>query len=346
MSLTRHLKEFSSPVRRFVYASASSLAAAGTRGGDGVVTAKRFDFDQLTSLETQIPIPAEVASAQRRSHAIVAGIALDYRVRMDLPGFDIADTTAWNGLKRLQANPGVVHRGKHIASLLQDALNFGYLTLKEKDPHPLSLARISIPLAWCEAIYRAGPEAALTNDLGRRIKRAKDAVELTMGIPEELLFDVARMHRPLAPLLDEWNGAVSGGQGFTSNPTFLGSAAVGGADADLVIGDLLVEIKTREHITNPWIRDTLFQLLGYALLDIDDSYGIRRVAILLPRQPYIAVWTLDDLLGRDADEALPELREEFAGLLIRLLSIGNGKAREDHYAGEDSPVTELADELG
>lgn len=341
MSLTRHLRELSSPVRRFVYASAPGLAAAGTRGGDGAAAATRFDFGSLTSLETQIPIPAEVKPAQRKPHATIAGMALDYRLRMDLPGFDMVETTAWRGLERLQASPDAIHRGEHIARMLQDALNFGYLTLKEKDPHPLSLARISIPLAWCEAIYRAGPVAALTNDLGRRIKRAKDAVELTMSIPEELLFDVVRMHMPLASLLEEWNGAISGGTDFTSNPTFLGSAAVGGADADLVVGDLIVEIKTCEQITNPWIRDTLFQLLGYALLDIDDSHGIRRAAILLPRQPHIAIWTLDDLLGRDADEALPELREEFTSLLTEMLEIRLGEVEGDDDIGDDDPVAEL-----
>lgn len=343
MSLTRLLKDTESPVREFIYASAPELSVAGMRGAIGSATATRFGFDELTALETQIPIPAEVKPSQRKSHAIVAGMALDYRLRMDLPGFDIGETTAWKGLKRLQANPDVIHRGKHIAALLQDALNFGYLTLKEKDPHPLSLARLSVPLAWCEAVYRAGPVTALTNDLGRRIKRAKDAVELaTTGIDEELLFDVARMHNPLLPLLEQWNEAANEGYGYTPNPTFMGSIAVGGADADLVIGDLLIDIKTREQIANPWIRDTLFQLLGYALLDIDDAHGIRRVGILLPRQPYVAIWALDDILGRDADEALPELRDEFAVLLARMLA---DRIRVDlDELDEDENVEDLEDE--
>ncbi len=126
MSLTRHLKDADSPVRQLIYASAPELAAAGTRGA----IATRFEFDKLTSLETQIPIPTEVKPAQRKSHAVIAGMALDYRLRMDLPEFDVGETTAWKGLERLQANPGVIHRGKHIAQLLQDALNFAYLTLK------------------------------------------------------------------------------------------------------------------------------------------------------------------------------------------------------------------------
>ncbi|WP_144831122.1 hypothetical protein [Microbacterium sp. BH-3-3-3] len=317
MSLTSHLKDTDSSVREFVYSSAPTLATAGTRGDIGKVNATRFDFDTLTALATLIPIPAEVKPPQRKGHAIVAGMALDYRLRMNLPGFDVAATTAWRGLKRLQANPDVIHRGKHIAGLLQDALDFAYLTLKEKDPHPLSLARLSIPLAWCEAIYRAGPVTALANNLGRRIKRAKDGVELIMGIDENLLFDVARMHKPLVPLLDEWKGSAIP---VVSNPTFMGSLAVGGADADFIVGDLLVEIKTREQITSPWIRDTLFQLLGYTLLDVDDAHGIRRVGLLLPRQLHLQIWSLDELLGSDAEEALPEIRNKFAGLLTQILA--------------------------
>ena len=155
----------------------------------------------------------------------------------------------------------------------------------------------------------------------------EDAAELVMGIEEELLFDVHGMHKPLTPLLTECAQAAADGHQYTPNPTFLGSTAVGGADADLAIAHLLVDIKTREQITNHWIRDTLFQLLGYTLLDIDASHGIRRVAILLPRQPHIAIWSLDDVFGRDADEALPELREEFASLLLELMQANSGETK-------------------
>lgn len=136
-----------------------------------------------------------------------------------------------------------------------------------------------------------------------------------MNIDDSLLFDIALMRRAVEPTLDEWNRGIEAGVDYVANPRFLGSLAVGGADADWAVGDMLVELKTREEITSPWLRDTLFQLLGYALLDLDDSLGIRRVGILLPRQPYFAVWTLDDLLQRDADVALPRLRAAFAVLL-------------------------------
>lgn len=323
MSLTSHLADADSPVRQFIYSCAPELARAGTRGAVGRDAAERFGFDELTSLETHIPIPDEVKPAQRTSHAITAGIALDYRIRFDLPGFDITDTAAKKGLDRFALNPGVVHRGKHIESVIREAaMGLAYLTLKEPDPHPLSLARASVPLAWCEAIYRAGPVTALTGELGRQIKRAKDSVELMMSIDESLLFDVARMHGPLSDLLAEWSREAAAGTPYEPNPTFLGSPAVGGADGDLVIGDLLVDVKTREKVTNPWLRDVLFQLLGYALLDIDDAHGIRRVGIMLPRQPRLQIWSLDELLGAEAEDALPVLREEFASLLIGMVKAG------------------------
>lgn len=320
MSLTRHLKDPDSPVRLFISQCAPELALAGTRGAEGSAMATSFGFDELTALETQVPISAEVGPSRRKSHAITAGVALDYRIRMSLPGFEISETTAAKGLDRLALNPGVVHRGKHIEYLLREAtLGLAYRTLQEEDPHPLSIARASVSLAWCEAIYRAGPVTALSGELGRQIKRAKDSVELMLSIDEELLFDIVRMHAPIAALLNQWSQDVAAGAEYEPNPTFLGSIAVGGADGDLVIGDLLVEVKTREEISNSWLRETLFQLLAYTLLDLDDAHGIRRVGIMLPRQAHLQVWSLNELLGGDADEALPELREAFAGMLIKLV---------------------------
>jgi len=317
MSLTSHLKSAESLVRRFIYASAPQLALAGTRGAEGKALASSFGFDDLTALATQRPIPDEVEN--RTGHSIVVGMALDYRLRMDLPGFDFSQTVAQRGLDRLAADPGVVHRGKHIHKLLQESLGLAHRTLQQADSQPLSLARASVPLAWCESFVRTGPQVALSGDLGRQIKSAKNAVDLMMSIDSSLVFDIAVLHKSVAPLLEEWKQDIAAGASYVPNPSFLGSPAVGGADADLAIGDVLVDLKTREEITNPWLRDTLFQMLGYTLLDLNDSLGIRRVGILLPRQPYFAVWNLDDLLGRDSEYALPQLREEFAGLLGEML---------------------------
>jgi hypothetical protein len=320
MSLTSHLADAESSVRKFILAKAPELALAGTRGADGKKWAERFGFDGLSSLETRIPIPPDVEAATRQRHATTAGIAVDYRIRMDLPEFDISQTTAKRGLDRLALDPDVIHRGKHILRTLRDAtLGLAYLTLQEKNPHPLSLARASVPMAWCESIFRAGPVAALENDLGKQIKRAKGAADLMMSIERSLLFDIAHMHRPIENLLTQWRQDVAQGAYYAPNPSFMGSFAVGGADGDLIIDDLLVEVKTREEVTNPWLRETLFQLLGYALLDLDDAHGIRRVGIMLPRQSHLQIWSLDEFFGTDAEYVLPVLRNEFAVLLSEIL---------------------------
>ncbi|GAA1337713.1 hypothetical protein [Arthrobacter roseus] len=130
---------------------------------------------------------------------------------------------------------------------------------------------------------RAGPTVALSDNLSRQIKRAKDATDLMMGIDEPLLVDIATMRDRVVSLMGKWNRVIAAGDHYVPNPSFLGSPAVGGADGDCAIGDLLVDLKTTEKITNPWLKDTLFQLLGYALLGLDDALGIRRVGILLPR---------------------------------------------------------------
>ncbi|MBP2412043.1 hypothetical protein JOF48_000842 [Arthrobacter stackebrandtii] len=318
MTLTSHLSDKQSAVRQFIQACAPELALAGTAGRDGKAMAEFFGFDELTAREARLSIPEAVED--RKSHAIVAGIALDYRLRMDLPGFDFANTAGQKGLDILAKDMTVVPRGKHIHKVLEMALGFAYNTLKEKNPHRMSVARASVALAWCESIMRVGPELALSGNLGRQIRRAKDAVDLMMGIDESLLFDIELMRDGATPLIDQWNQEIAAGERYVPNPRFLGSAAVGGADADWTIGDLLVDLKTTEKVTNPWLRETLFQLLGYTLLDVDDSLGIRRVGILLPRQPFFAVWSVDELLNRDAADALPELRDEFADLLSDMLT--------------------------
>jgi hypothetical protein len=126
MSLTRHLSHKESPIRQFVHESAPQLALAGTRGRRGQEAASSFGFDELIALKTQLAIPEAVKD--RRGHAAVAGTALDYRLRMDLPGFNFVETVAQRGLDILAADTGAVHRGKHIHKMLEQALGFAYLT--------------------------------------------------------------------------------------------------------------------------------------------------------------------------------------------------------------------------
>ncbi len=78
------------------------------------------------------------------------------------------------------------------------------------------------------------------------------------------------------------------------NPTFEGSNDVGGADADLILGSALIDIKATVNpkIGRPW----LWQLLGYALLDYSDQYGIDTVGVYLSRQGHFLEWPIEALV--------------------------------------------------
>jgi hypothetical protein len=88
-------------------------------------------------------------------------------------------------------------------------------------------------------------------------------------------------------------------------PTFVGSRDVGGADADVIAGRLLLEWKatlgprrqsdSRRYCSLDLI--TLQQLLGYLLLDYQDEYAIDTLGLYAARYAYLVTWPAAELLG-------------------------------------------------
>ena len=102
----------------------------------------------------------------------------------------------------------------------------------------------------------------------------------------------------------------------TLNPTFEGSRDVGGADADLIVDGTLIEMKTT--IKSEIKTDGLLQLLGYALLDYPDEYGLDAIALYMARQGLYLRWDLEEALRGLCGEHPPsieELRAELKGVL-------------------------------
>jgi hypothetical protein len=79
------------------------------------------------------------------------------------------------------------------------------------------------------------------------------------------------------------------------NPTFGGSAEVGGADADVIVDRYLIEFKTT--ISPVTLQRIWFdQMLGYVLLDYDDAYALEGIGIYLTRQAMLIRWSLKEIL--------------------------------------------------
>lgn len=107
-------------------------------------------------------------------------------------------------------------------------------------------------------------------------------------------------------------------------PTFAGSPLMP-ADADLVAGGALVEIKTGQGPKAAGVGrrasldgTTLCQVLGYVLHDLDDRLGLQHVVLYQARYGHIASWDLQALLGELAGRAvdLAEMRDRWRSILL------------------------------
>lgn len=133
------------------------------------------------------------------------------------------------------------------------------------------LVEDSLLFAYCEQVYRSGqlPATATATDAGFFTYREDDVSDLN-----KLLNAME-----LSPKL------LTTQQEIYMNPHFGEySTMVGGADADMVFGTTLIDIKTTVHLND--IQDYFRQLIGYYLLSTYDNTFARpleNLAVYLPR---------------------------------------------------------------
>ncbi|GAA5227017.1 hypothetical protein [Paeniglutamicibacter antarcticus] len=178
-------------------------------------------------------------------------------------------------------------------------------------------ARAAWGLAHCVNAYRAGPALApLVPDL---VESGSFTVDVMLEQADDAAIAELVALRDLAEdrLLAKLAGPFSLGPTFDlSEP---GPAQRIGAEADLVAGGLLIDIKTNLAPKNKTgIRpdvlktDDVYQLLAYALLDYSNQYNIDRLGIYSARYGTLAEWPLGRvtslLSGRDFD--FPAARQE------------------------------------
>lgn len=204
-----------------------------------------------------------------------------------------------------------------------------------------SLAKACWALALLTEVRRAGlrvlERGPLAQFRGRTVSGAELLALASPAAIDQLVRLRAVFETNQLPQLVQQKGPWSVG------PTFVGSKLLS-ADADLIIGGFLLELKvlTRNELQ---VQD-VFQLVGYALLDFDDRYRLTDVAIFSARYARLTKWPLSDLLeelsGRQV--ALGAVREDFRQVLLRLprpsspavapITAGAG---EFHYGGIGRP---------
>lgn len=166
------------------------------------------------------------------------------------------------------------------------------------------LARYCFVLALFEEVFRtpnweSGPLV---------IPSTKQSVEELLAVPEQAVID--DLCQLSALFYDRFHGLLT--LPHVLNPTFKGSSDVAGADADLIVDGCLIDIKAsvNSKINPEWLR----QIVGYVLLDYDDTYQITSVGIYMARQGMLFTWPLADLLSQligDPAATVESLRQEF-----------------------------------
>ena len=173
-------------------------------------------------------------------------------------------------------------------------------------------ARLCYAMAWFEEVYRtrrlwpgtplgeAGP--------GFTVKQLLEAV------PGYAVEDLMAQAEVASGALGELRAACPPCQ-VHAGPDFAGSSDVGGADADLIVGGLLIDVKATvapSRLRKP----EFYQLLGYALLDYDDEYGIDGLGFYLSRFGRLITWPVEEYLAMlGSSRSLPRLRTACAAAL-------------------------------
>jgi hypothetical protein len=176
---------------------------------------------------------------------------------------------------------------------------------------PDYLNRVCWALALLAEVYRSSGAALAGGPITRL--RDESAGSLLAAAPEAGLAQLAALRAVLETLLLPHLARREGM--WAVGPTLAGSELMAG-DADLIAGDLLLELKVSAKPASLAMTDA-WQVLGYALMDYTDEFGITDVAVFAARYGYLATWNLEALLSELAGKPVnvTELRTEFRELL-------------------------------
>jgi hypothetical protein len=246
------------------------------------------------------------------------GTAFDYRIRYRY------EVTA---IRRLVAYKGAVM----AAGLLgcEDMLPPAFVELESALDHLMGgIADLSSPLPVDqeERLCRLCYALALYEQHYRGT--ANENWPLVKLGPEATLEQIVKLCSPrvvedlvgMSHLFSECPDPALIGTPAVLNPTFAGSVELGGADADLILGRTLIDLKTTKK-GKPG-RALYWQIVGYALADYTNEYDIDRVGFYFARYGSVVSWPLDDLLQRlagkpvDIEETRAEFKKLLAGLAV------------------------------
>lgn len=280
-----------------------------------------------------LPITVPVPPADVRPAWATLGAAVDHRLRYSMAAGSDPGGAVTGGVRRIATTPGLgLDRG--TAAALSTAGKDLITRLArlaeahrpwERDRSMLlpaaveeDFARACFVAAWFEEFFRSG-RLSPTTPLGTA-SPSTTLADLLAAVPAYAAADMVALQTLAAasPGLTALRAGTPT-RDVVGGPTFAGSIAVGGADADLIAGGLLLDVKTTADPGKVPSLNNVWQLAGYVLLDYDDEHRIDRVGWYLTRTGALVTWPLPDFLALlGATRPLPQLRARFADVARRL----------------------------
>ncbi|MCQ0003185.1 UvrD-helicase domain-containing protein [Streptomyces sudanensis] len=294
LSLTGQLKYDSSPVSQFM---AAHLPYSQNLVGD------------YQARIAGLPHPVQPIDVRYPNWSAL-GHAVDYRLRLSLGGrLGPAVAAGVMLLDETGPLPGAPARGTrgalHAAGRELLAAVDTYLA----DPGSLdenALTRLCFVAGFFEDIARTG-EIRRFSMLGSATP-ATTLDDLTAAVPEYVVTDIDQQMRLAEGPFAAFRALPQ--RARVCGPVFAGSGDIGGADADYILGGLLLDCKATKDPRRLG-REEIHQLAGYLLLDYDDRFGIDRVGLYLSRQGGLITWDAAGFLRRlGAGAPLPRLRAQ------------------------------------
>lgn len=289
MALTHQLAERDSPVRGFFE----------TR-----FPAQRFKPISKLWYETVRAVPIVCPPPDGVNPGTI-GTAFDYRARLCWAPIEWESTVAAGGMMHVfglgRADLGM------LAFELQDELARVAPSRCGADLDDEAEERVSrccYALALYEQFFRtlAAATSSPLLELGKR-STIEDVVAIAPPAAVDDLASMARLLCETYPTMVVRPAVL--------NPRFDGSVEIQGADADLIVDQMLLELKTTRQDSFQRV-DHVCQLLGYTLLDYSNEYDLSAVGVYLARRGLLIRWDIAELLAACCDtENLDALRVDF-----------------------------------
>ena len=300
LSLTHQLSYASSPISRFLadhFPGQHHVVhdyLSRIRGLPHPVQPTDVRYPAWSALGHTIDFRLRLSLRRPLGGAVTAGIAL------------IGGDAALRGAPPPSARAALHAAGRELLARVDDCIRGSGRPLAEDD-----LTRLCFVAGFYEDVYRTGE--VRRHSMLATATPATTLTEMVKAVPGYVVRDIRQQMRLAETAFREFRALPR--QAVTCGPVFTGSADIGGADADFILGGLLLDCKSTT-LPGKLGRNEINQLAGYLLLDYRDEFGITRVGLYLSRQGATITWDVGEflrLLG--SAEQLPELRDQLSRYL-------------------------------